>query len=62
MLATAASVVCAYTLGPAALQHAAPSVRAEAPLMADYRLNNYILPGPMKPLNNQVRTPTTQHK
>jgi hypothetical protein len=30
--------------------------------MADYRLNNYILPGPMKPLNNQVRTPTTQHK
>lgn len=41
----------AYQLGPAFLP--APHARA-SPLSMEYRLNNYILPGPMQPLGNQV--------
>jgi len=41
----------AYQLGPAFLP--APHARASS-LSMEYRLNNYILPGPMQPLGNQV--------
>ena len=51
LAACAAVFSLAYTLGPSAPRHAP---RAQVS-MAEYRLNNYILDGPMKPLGNQVR-------
>ena len=42
----------AYQLGPAVRTH---GTRAPACTMGEYRLNNYILPGPVKPLGNQVQ-------
>ena len=42
----------AYQLTPTALP-GRPVVRATAPAM-EARLNNYVLPGPMTPLGNQV--------
>jgi len=44
-------VSLAYQLGPPATR---PHVRSASCSMDGYRLNNYILPGPMKPLGNQV--------
>ena len=46
----------AYQLGPAVRTHGA---RAPACTMGEYRLNNYILPGPVKPLGNQVHNAAT---
>lgn len=42
----------AYQLSPSAVR--TPAARAPACSMDEYRLNNYILPGPMKPLGNQA--------
>ena len=50
LAACAAVFSLAYTLGPSAPRHA-PRAQVR---MAEYRLNNYILDGPMKPLGNQV--------
>uniref|UniRef100_A0A7S2IT45 20 kDa chaperonin, chloroplastic n=1 Tax=Haptolina brevifila TaxID=156173 RepID=A0A7S2IT45_9EUKA len=40
-----------YNLGPPPTR---PHLRSSSCAMEEYRLNNYILPGPMKPLGNQV--------
>ncbi len=46
-------VSLAYQIGPAIRTH---GTRASACTMEEYRLNNYILPGPVKPLGNQVQS------
>ena len=43
----------AYQLGPPAVR---PAHRAaQSAVVMEYKLNNYMLPGPMQPLSNQVR-------
>jgi len=50
------SLLLSYQLGggPAAAHLAAQDARRAAAPAMEYRLNNYILPGPMQPLNNNV--------
>jgi len=49
------SLLLSYQIHPRAPppQRAHPQLRAPA-LSMEYRLNNYVLPGPLQPLNNQV--------
>ena len=48
-----ACLTLGYQLAPAVPPTSAR--RAATPLMEEARLNNYVLPGPMTPLGNQVR-------
>ena len=52
MHAALLSLTLAYTLSPLRPNGDA---RAPSPTMQETRLNNYVLPGPMSPLGNQVR-------
>ena len=51
-----------YQLGPAVVTPVRGRTAATI-VMDEYRLNNYILPGPMKPLGNQVhcQPPSRDH-
>ena len=49
-----AVVPLAYQMG--AGLRTAPSPRVPIVSMADYRLNNYVLPGPLQPIGNNVCT------
>lgn len=53
VLTASTLMALAYQITPSALQ-ARSAARAPASLMQETRLNNYVLPGPMKPLGNQV--------